>query len=113
MLIHNREDYADNDYLFTALPGYTVNMYLTPSIVKSDENVRTLRPSERNCLFQDEVKYAKFITIEWEIDSMDYFQKKLLINNKYSYASCMTDCRVRGYIDHCECIPFFYPHTGT
>lgn len=38
------------------------------------------------------------------------FQKRLMVNKGYSFSACMTDCRVRFYIEFCKCIPFYFPH---
>lgn len=54
--IHSRESFADSGSFFALLPGYNVNVYLTPSVVISDEIVRSLPVSQRNCLFEDEVQ---------------------------------------------------------
>lgn len=36
----------------------------------------------------------------------------LKVSDKYTVGSCISDCRVRYFIDLCGCIPFFYPHLG-
>lgn len=54
--IHSRESFADPGSFFALLPGYNVNVYLTPSVVISDEIVRSLPVSQRNCLYENEVQ---------------------------------------------------------
>lgn len=48
--------------------------------------------NQRKCLFEDE--------------------KKLKVNDEYSYLSCLNDCRVQNIIKLCQCIPYFYIHLG-
>lgn len=113
MAIHSRESFADSGSFFALLPGYSVNVYLTPSVVISDEIVRSLPVSQRNCLFENEVQSIKKVFFVINQDALKYFfQKTTLMNEKYSYSSCMTDCRVRAYIKMCNCIPFYFPHIG-
>lgn len=65
--IHGREDYTDTGYFFSVSPGYDVNVFLTPSVLATDNEVRSLSPTKRNCLFKDEV--FQMILIENEIFS--------------------------------------------
>lgn len=53
--IHGRDEYDDTEYFFSISPGYDVNVVVTPSVLVSDKEVRSLSPSKRNCLFDDEV----------------------------------------------------------
>lgn len=34
------------------------------------------------------------------------------MRENYKFDACMVECNVKKYIDHCKCIPFYYPHTG-
>lgn len=52
--IHERESFH-SDYFYTVQPGYAYNFFLSPSVLASDNNLRSLRPIIRNCLFNDEV----------------------------------------------------------
>lgn len=71
-------------------PGYFVKALVTPSILVTDEAVRTLPLEQRKCLFPDE--------------------NILEEQNEYRHVSCMTKCRMQGILQRCNCIPFYYPH---
>lgn len=64
--IHNRESF-DTGNFFTVQPGYIYEIFVSPSVLMSDENVRALPSSQRNCLFDDEVslveRFSCFIAI--------------------------------------------------
>lgn len=111
MTFHDLSEFADSGHFFSVLPGYNVDIYLTPTVVISDEQIRSLPPKKRNCLFSDEVTTNLCSTEVRYWSKIHYcFQKKLFISKNYSYKSCMIDCRVKGYIKFCDCIPFYYKH---
>ncbi|GBP91674.1 hypothetical protein EVAR_67103_1 [Eumeta japonica] len=33
----------------------------------------------------------------------------LLVTDRYSFETCMTECRMRNYIEICGCVPYKYP----
>lgn len=55
IIFHDRNDFADSRNTYSLLPGYNVDIFLTPTVVISDELIRSLPPEKRNCMFSDEV----------------------------------------------------------
>lgn len=73
--IHNRHDFPDSGHFFSLLPGYNVDIYLTPTVIKSDDSVRSLDVSQRNCLFEDEVNRRKKYRNTIEKSTVNSFPK--------------------------------------
>lgn len=71
-------------------PGYFTKFAIAPSILETDESVKSLSIEQRKCLFPDE--------------------NNLAFTKKYSFWSCMTECRMQVTLKLCNCIPFYYPH---
>lgn len=54
--IYDRESFH-SDQFYSMQPGYAYNFFVSPSILTSDEDLRTISPINRNCLFDDEVPF--------------------------------------------------------
>ncbi|XP_050535606.1 pickpocket protein 28-like isoform X2 [Daktulosphaira vitifoliae] len=90
VIIHEADIFPETSTLDAiAQPGNILKMAINPYYVKSEENVKSLKLSQRLCLFPDEAK--------------------LLTLNLYDYQQCINECRVRIIYNYCKCIPFFYP----
>lgn len=59
--IHARDDYPEMSNPIIVQPGYSARVLISPSVVNTDENVRRLPLSQRQCLFDDEVLCANWI----------------------------------------------------
>lgn len=55
--IHNRGSF-DTGHFVTVQPGYIYEIFISPTVIMSDENVRPIPSTQRNCLFEDEVSLA-------------------------------------------------------
>lgn len=91
IIFHHPEHFVDVPPAPVGLqPGYFTKFALAPSILETDESVKSLSIRQRKCLFPDE-NNVEFIT-------------------KYTFCSCMSECRMRVTLILCNCIPFYYPH---
>lgn len=90
---HYSDDFVDKitDYKYV-FPGYVATFTITPTVIESDESVRSMSVKQRNCYFKNE-NYLEF-------------------NTKYSAENCMAECRMKIILRLCKCIPFYYPHIG-
>ncbi|XP_024941934.1 pickpocket protein 28 isoform X2 [Cephus cinctus] len=90
ILIHRPFDYAEVDLQSTVVEDDTeLAIILSGTIVESVKSVRDLTLERRNCWYSDEMK--------------------LRITNRYSFESCVTECKLNYIIKLCECAPFYYP----
>lgn len=91
LMIHFSRDFVDMPaHAALVQPGYFVKALVTPSVLVTDEAVRALPFKQRKCLFPDE--------------NLSELQ------DNYRHVACMTECRMRGILQRCNCIPFYYPH---
>lgn len=75
--------------LFEFVPGKHLEVVVTPTVIRSDESLKTLKPSERNCFFKRESKLPFF--------------------NAYTRNNCKTN-RVSYYsLGNCSCVPYNFP----
>lgn len=91
-----------NSYEETAIAGIQSKFEVNPSIhfaISADINVvetvsgsslRKLKMKQRKCLFSDEKKFK-------------YYR-----DEKYSYSTCMKECRINRALDICGCLPPVY-----
>lgn len=88
---HDSEDFTDmvTDYKYI-FPGYVASYTITPTVIESDESVRSMPINKRKCFFSDE--------------------NPIEFSTKYSAENCLTECRMKTTIRLCQCIPFYYPH---
>ena len=70
-------------------PGENLQIAIRPEIIISKPKVRKLDVVQRNCWYDDE--------------------KDLFLVKKYSFESCMSECRATHGLELCHCIPFMYP----
>lgn len=89
MYIHHRDDFVDSptDW-FTFQQSYHVKILIRPDVIHSSEKVRSLTINQRECIFQEE-------------NPLEFIKK-------YSFLSCLSECRVREIIRFCQCIPFHF-----
>lgn len=71
-------------------PDVETMIELFPRTLESTESVRWFSPEQRQCFFRDEP------------DGYNGF---------YSQSDCLVNCRVRSFVDLCDCIPFFIPRS--
>lgn len=71
-------------------PGYFTKIAIAPSVLETDEDVRSLSHKDRKCIFPEE-------------NSVNF-------SSEYNFWACMTECRMRVTLELCKCIPFYYPH---
>lgn len=69
--------------------GEHLQIGILPEILNSQPEVRKLDVIQRNCWYEDE--------------------KDLYLVQKYSFESCMSECRAAHGLLWCHCIPFMYP----
>jgi hypothetical protein len=73
--------------------GSSLEVLITPSIMKTDEELRKVAPTVRRCLFDDE--------------------RKLIYHNYYTKASCQLECKAFVMYKTCNCIPFNMPRNDS
>lgn len=90
IIIHDPEDFPEKS-LLTAFsqPGTDVSIAVLPSVVATEKDVKSLPVNLRFCRFE--------------------YERPLQITKKYSFQSCITECRAITIFKTCGCIPFFYP----
>jgi len=66
-----------------------ISVTLVPVIIRAQENVRNLFEFQRKCRFNEE-------------SSLTYFPRI------YTRDLCRLDCRMRKFLQICNCLPFFY-----
>ncbi|XP_050440596.1 sodium channel protein Nach-like isoform X2 [Adelges cooleyi] len=90
ILLHSTDVFPETSLLSEVIqPGNGMKITINPYYVKSEDNVRKLKLSQRLCLFPDE--------------------SRLLTLNEYDYQQCITECRINIIRQFCNCIPFIYP----
>lgn len=91
LIVQSSQDFVDMPTSFTlGQPGYYVRALVTPAVLDTDEAVRSLPLKQRQCLFPDE-----------QVSDLQ---------SRYRHQTCMTECRLRGILQRCHCIPFYFPH---
>lgn len=57
VIIHTSEDYPETDIVTTNIqPDQETNIAVSATAIESIEEIRNLFPSERKCIFKDEVR---------------------------------------------------------
>lgn len=69
--------------------GKKLEVLITPSVIKSDESVKTLNPSDRLCYFEGE-RQLKFFKV-------------------YTKYNCEIQWMSNYLLQHCNCVPFHLP----
>lgn len=70
-------------------PGITLDIQITPEVIRTEENLKSIEPSERECYFEGE-KFLKFFRI-------------------YSDKNCELECMANFTLERCHCIPYNLP----
>lgn len=78
--------------IFEISGGTHLEVLIKPSVIRSDENLKTLLPSERKCFFEGEQKLPFFKT--------------------YSRKNCETSQYSSSFSEVCECVPFDFPRNS-
>ncbi|CAD7081679.1 unnamed protein product [Hermetia illucens] len=90
IIIHDAEDFPEQTLISAyGQPGDEVSIAVVPSVVVTEESAENLPTSLRFCRFSNE--------------------KPLRITKKYSFQSCLTECRADSILKRCGCLPFFFP----
>lgn len=90
LIVQSSQDFVDMPTSVTlGQPGYYVRALVTPAVLGTDEAVRSLPLKQRQCLFPDE-----------QVSELQ---------SRYRHQTCMTECRLRGILQRCRCIPFYFP----
>ena len=66
--------------------GTSMEVIISPSVIKTDESLRSFSPESRHCYFDDE--------------------RKLRFYKKYTKNNCEMECLSNHTLKTCECIPF-------
>lgn len=70
-----------------------ISLVLVPVMIKSQERTRQLFEFQRKCKFEEE-------------STLTYFPQI------YTQDLCRMDCRMRKYLEICDCLSFFYKRKG-
>lgn len=66
--------------------GLNLEVLITPAIIRSDESLKSLKPSERSCYFEGE--------------------RKLRFFQIYTKQNCQVECFSNFSLQTCKCVPF-------
>ena len=72
-------------------PGYISTFLITPSQIVTSSSAKGLAEERRQCRFNFESRSLKLFT-------------------EYTQSSCLFECQLREAYNHCQCIPWNYPH---
>ncbi|XP_018365433.1 PREDICTED: uncharacterized protein LOC108762770 [Trachymyrmex cornetzi] len=90
VLIHDAIDFPDIGAHMVAVPiGHILEISITGTFVRGMESLRALPQEKRICYFHNEIP-GKI---------------------RYSYESCISECKAKHIHHMCGCLPFYYPKT--
>lgn len=93
MLINDARDFPSDTSIEKLLPiGFETFTRVTGEETTSSGDLIALLPSDRNCVFQQEMSLKNFAG--------------------YRENNCDIECRMLKISAQCNCIPFFYPNSG-
>lgn len=85
---------TDEKTVFTSLRyDLSVDVLITPEVVRADESLRNVKPENRRCFYEDE-------------GNLKYFKK-------YSRKNCEIECVSDVAYKNCGCVPFNYIRNKT
>ncbi|XP_058458184.1 sodium channel protein Nach-like [Malaya genurostris] len=91
--IYYHGPYEIPSYLKKLIVTLATNAFLTitfkPVIITADSTIQDLYVQQRRCRFSHE-------------SNLEFYP------NYYSHSLCLLDCRLRLFLDHCSCLPYFY-----
>ncbi|KMQ93534.1 sodium channel protein nach-like protein [Lasius niger] len=93
VMIHDPIDFPDiGAHMASVLPGHVLTISVAGTSVKSMESLRNIPIEKRLC----------------------YFDKEIPGETRYSYQSCISECKAKNIQRLCGCLPFYYPemHKG-
>ncbi|XP_045534337.1 pickpocket protein 11-like [Papilio machaon] len=90
ILISDPNDYPETtvSYRFISL-GESLDMKVQPLVFQCEDDIRNVSPEKRACWFHDEVL--------------------LQYTDRYSYETCLTECKIKTFLKYCGCVPYKYP----
>lgn len=90
VIIHSSQDYPDLTISSSVVqPGEDLRLAVQPEIIVSQPGIRKMDVEQRNCWFDDE--------------------HDLVLAPRYSFESCMAECRADHNLAMCHCMQFFFP----
>lgn len=90
VIIHSSQDYPDLTTSSSVVqPGEDLRLAVQPEIIVSQPGIRKMDVEQRNCWFDDE--------------------HDLVLAPRYSFESCMAECRADHNLAMCHCMQFFFP----
>lgn len=81
--------FIDYNEFIEIQPGVTLDIQVTPEIIKTEGNLKSIEASERECYFEGE-KFLKFFKV-------------------YSDKNCELECIANFTLERCHCISFDLP----
>jgi acid-sensing ion channel, other len=87
--IHSHFEFLEYEKRFEIYYGKSMEILITPKIIRSDPDLRKLKPERRKCFFQDERKLKYF----------KIYSKKL----------CEMECKSFVILENCNCTPYYLP----
>ncbi|XP_037943863.1 sodium channel protein Nach-like [Teleopsis dalmanni] len=96
VMLHRPNDYADISSGSTQLVFPTHNsesfLSINARLFDADDALRSYSPKTRKCAFNDEATNSEII-----------------LRDAYSFANCISRCRINSIIALCRCLPFYMP----
>jgi acid-sensing ion channel, other len=89
--VHSPDQFALKTHTFGY--GNSLEIMITPSIIQTDESLRSTPPKIRKCLFREE--------------------RKLRYYKYYTRAACELECKSHLFYELCGCTSFFWPRNDS
>ncbi|CAH0626876.1 unnamed protein product [Chrysodeixis includens] len=94
VILSDPNDYPETTVLYRYITlGESVDIKVEPQVFQSDLSIRAIDPEKRECWFHDEASLGH--------------------TDRYSYETCRTECKMKNYLDKCQCVPYKYPRDKT
>lgn len=90
ILIHDSNDFPDMAVVAALVqPGEELRLAVNPEAITSAFEVRHMDVQQRKCWFDNEID--------------------LILAERYSFESCMVECKAAHAIELCHCLPYYFP----
>ena len=96
MYVNSHEETLFFDQIPVVLTEFDSNVTINLKMqsTKTHKDVKYLRSSQRNCVFNNEMTFSH------------------LVDDSYSFSSCLSDCRINQALNLCGCMPPFHKTKG-
>ncbi|XP_075971050.1 pickpocket protein 28-like [Anticarsia gemmatalis] len=94
VLVNDPNDYPETSVIYRYITiGESVDLKVEPMVFQSQSDIRRVDPDKRACWFHNEAFLGH--------------------TDRYSFETCCTECKMRNYLEACNCVPYKYPRDPT